>query len=209
MIAVRGNLHRTWKAAVRGALGIMAAACASLALVPPLLAAQEPEQKSSVAEAARRAREQKKAAPKAARVWDNDTLPKASGGAVNIVGAAPAPSAAAPAAQAGGGEVAETRAAETSEKERPLAQGELEEAKQRLADAEKELDLLQRSFDLQRQQFYSNPQYERDPRGKANLDALRADIETKKHQVSELKERVAALEAGLRSQPAPPPMPQP
>src|ERR1700756_5804204 len=44
---------------------------------------------SSIADAARRAREQKKEQPKPARVWDNDTIPKKPG-EVSVIGQTPA-----------------------------------------------------------------------------------------------------------------------
>ncbi len=81
-----------WKAAA-----ILCALVSAAMWVKPA-AGQEPPKKESVAEAARRAkaeREQKKAAEKQARTFDNDNLPAPKvGEAVNVVGQpAPAPSA--------------------------------------------------------------------------------------------------------------------
>src|ERR1700690_3933655 len=49
---------------------------------------QAPTQQDSLAAAARKSREQKKEAPKAAKVFDNDSIPTTGG--VSTVGAAPA-----------------------------------------------------------------------------------------------------------------------
>ncbi|HTX16778.1 MAG TPA: hypothetical protein VMD77_15865, partial [Candidatus Baltobacteraceae bacterium] len=61
-----------------------------LAMVPGAPAqsqdsAQSGQQQDSLAAAARRAREQKKDEPKAAKVWDNDNIPS-SPGTVSVVG---------------------------------------------------------------------------------------------------------------------------
>ncbi len=56
---------------------------------PPQPQQYHEEDPSNVADAARRAREQKKEQPKPAKVWDNDTIPKKPG-EVSVVGQTPA-----------------------------------------------------------------------------------------------------------------------
>ena len=56
---------------------------------PPQQQQYHEEDPSNVADAARRAREQKKEQPKPARVWDNDTIPKKPG-EVSVIGQTPA-----------------------------------------------------------------------------------------------------------------------
>ena len=62
----------------------------AILLVLPHTAAARPQQddSSSVADAARRAREQRKEQPKSAKVWDNDTIPKKPG-EVSVIGQKP------------------------------------------------------------------------------------------------------------------------
>ena len=56
---------------------------------PPQPQQYHEEDPSNVADAARRARDQKKEQSKSAKVWDNDTIPKTPG-AVSVIGPAPA-----------------------------------------------------------------------------------------------------------------------
>jgi len=56
---------------------------------PPQQQQYHEEDPSNVADAARRAREQKKEQPKPAKVWDNDTIPKKPG-EVSVIGQTPA-----------------------------------------------------------------------------------------------------------------------
>ncbi len=56
---------------------------------PPQPQQYHEEDPSNVADAARRARDQKKEQSKPAKVWDNDTIPKTPG-AVSVIGPAPA-----------------------------------------------------------------------------------------------------------------------
>ena len=159
-----------------------------LAAWPAAATAQTQDQQVSLGDAARRARAQKKNAPRAARVWTNDSLASLSGTAVSVVGVLTPPpepaKAESPAAESAAG----------GEEELKKAEAELAEAKKELERAEKQLDLLQRDLRLQRQQYYSNPNYTSDNEGKAKLDALGAQIGAKQGEVQRAKEKVAALE---------------
>jgi chromosome segregation ATPase len=97
-----------------------------------------------------------------------------------------APSKAAPAEQAdaGGGNRAQTEAA-------------LKRAKAELAQAQSELDVLQRKAALDSDTYYSKADYARDTEGKAQLDADTQQVNDKKSQVEELKAKVAALQSEL------------
>jgi|HubBroStandDraft_1064217.scaffolds.fasta_scaffold39833_2 hypothetical protein len=216
----------------------------SAAAVLPLATrsqSQDP-QTESVAEAARRAREQKKAAAKQpAPVITDDTLkpsapaaPAASPAAPPANPSAPAQSpdavpapAGTPAAQAPS--AAENAAAQPIPSASPDNSGnvnqkakdsaELTGLKQRLAEAQKGLDLLQRDFALQQDTYFSNPDHSHDTAGKAKLDATNQQIADKQQEVDDLKARVAALEGSLGitapaapampAAPAAPPTPQP
>ncbi len=182
--------------------------CGGLALGMALLAAapttafawQQPptEQKPSVAEAARRAREQKKDAPRARVIWTNDNLPSAPQAAVNVVGPPRAVEpGAAPAGASTGQPPAEASAAR--EAERTQVEAELESAKAELAQAQRRLDLTRRELQLQRQQFFSNPQYQTDDAGRARLQQLEAQEQEQAAAVAALEQRIAELDERRRA----------
>lgn len=174
-------------------IGWGAALLAGVLCAAPAMAEQEP----SLGEAARRVRREKERAPKAEKVWTNDNLPSGPG-AVSVVGAG-APAAA---PSAGGGEAeAAAGPAGSPEQAQELAdtEKELASVKQRLATARTDVALLSRDYDLQRQQFYSNPGYAGDSAGRARLDALEAQRNAKQQEVQELQQQQAALEDKLKT----------
>ena len=166
--------------------------------------AQQPSgQQDSVADAARRSREQKKKSQKPEKILTEDDLkPKltaATGGATadtenaiapaSAQGEAAAPQAApAPAAKAASPEDAAAAV---------RAKSELTKLKQELEQAQKDLDLAQREFTLDREQYYSNPDHARDTAGKAKLDNLEAQIRGKQQEVESLKTKVASQQEVL------------
>ncbi len=179
------------------------------------LAAQD---QPSVAEAARRAREQKQAAPKPAHVIDNDTLapssaaPKTSLEDSAAQGASPSPSATpsdsnasdqqekASAPQAGKGAGSTEDAAEKKAK--------IDALKQQIADKKESVDLQQREIALAQDTFYSNPDHEHDRDGKAKLDSMQTDLEQQKAELAELQAKLAELGGSADTKPASAP-PQP
>jgi uncharacterized coiled-coil protein SlyX len=162
------------------------------------------QQTPSVAEAARRAREQKKKSEKPARVISEDNL-KPAPGPTNPpdlqTAKAAEPGAAAPAAPA-------TPAAEATPNEKKESAGNAAEAasmKTQLEELEKELDLLRRELPLERDNYYSKADYARDTAGKSKLDALQQQLTDKQQDVDALKTRLAALLEQLpHEQPASP-----
>ncbi|MBI3668507.1 MAG: hypothetical protein HY237_01805 [Acidobacteria bacterium] len=152
-----------------------------------------------MAEAARKAREQKKALPKPAKVFTNDNLPSVSG-AVNVVGSAPP--AAAPEAVGDKPAATEEQVAKEKEKE---TKGEaawrkrFAEARGRLRTGEKELDIMQRELNLQQQQYYSDPNKAlRQQYSRSDINNLTKAIADKKQEVAQLKQALSDLEDELR-----------
>jgi hypothetical protein len=153
---------------------------------------QDPQssQTDSVAEAARRAREQKKAAgDKAVPVITDDILkpsaPQAPASSSDQAAADQkdaAPDAAKPEGAAG----------KDAGKEKESA--ELADAKQQLADAETALDIAKRELAVEQDNVYSKPDYQNDTAGQAKLDDLQQHINDKQQAVDDLKARVADLE---------------
>jgi len=187
----------------------------TLALFLPLacffvlpLAAQD-SQDTSVAEAARRSREQKKDAAKPAPVITDDTLKPAPTPAA----AASAPAGQQPAATAEG--AAPTAGSDASQENAPSAEEVAEQKKkdaaalkQEIAALQDELDLAQRALALDQEAFYSKPDFSSDKDGKAKLDAEQAGLKLKQDDLAQLKAKLAALgDTEEPKAPAPPAQP--
>jgi uncharacterized coiled-coil protein SlyX len=179
-------------------------------------------QTESVADAARRAREQKKAAAKQpSPVITNDTLKPAAPAAQEANAPAPAqlPDAApqpgadssnAPSSNNGSSSAATPAAGANADDAAQAAKSspELTTLKQQIADEQKSLDLLQRELALEQDNVYSKTNYASDTAGKAKLDAMLAQITDKQQSVDALKARLAALLGSLgTSAPAAPATP--
>jgi len=174
----------------------------------------------SVADAARRAREQKKAAGKPSTVITNDTLKPESSSVPAAQGATAAPtatpeaSAATPSAEtslsvtAAAGDqksVADTKAptpgSQPTAEEQAAQQGEIEALKREILEKQKELDLALRSLSLANDDFYSKPDFSKDSDGKAKLDAMKSDVDQLKDALAQLK---AKWPAGMSLEPEKP-----
>jgi hypothetical protein len=205
------------------------AALLSLTLLPaafalprppkPLQQDQQPDQQATpssadqppatLGEAARRAREQKKEQAKAARIWDDENIPKTPN-TVNVVGQSPsaadqnagtAPaatdaanplaagdSASAPAQPAPGG------TAKSGDNKAEI-DSQLSAAKDLLQSLQKDLDLLQRQLTLDQQSFYGKTNFANDKQGAAAIKAESDQAEAKRQEVAAAQARVDALQA--------------
>jgi chromosome segregation ATPase len=151
-----------------------------------------------VADAARKAREQKKAAPKPKKVFTEDDVKTAE---------APAATPAASATPAGSEETkleSAQPATQTSEKENPNSEKawrkRFSELRQKIADAELELDVLQREAQKANVQYYSDPQKAMKEQFSRNeINEKNTKIEEKKKQVADLKQQLTDLEDQLRA----------
>lgn len=182
--------------------------CVSLILLATCLAGMPSTQaqsndQGSVADAARRAREQKKAAAKPGQVVTNDTLEPAK-----AVAAAPKPESAteapmAPASAAPGTEEAAANAnvapanvakseesAADVEKKKAEEKKALEALKRQIREKQQEVDLAQRGLALASDTFYSRPDFSRDTDGKAKLDAMQSDLSQKQDELAQLKAKL-------------------
>lgn len=164
------------------------------------------EQEQSVAEAARKAREQKKTTAKPSTVITNDTLKPATPATVQQApaaadsnpGATPASGASADAASMGEpgkgpteGQIAEKKA-------------KIEALKQEIADKAKEVDLQQRVLALANESYYSRPDFSKDPDGKVKLDAMQSDLAQKQVELAELKAKLKDLGTDTDQKPTAP-----
>jgi hypothetical protein len=156
---------------------------------------------NSIAAAARRARENKKEHAKPTKVWDNDNIPT-SAASLSVVGKAPPadnsanqpanvpPGSAAPGA-------ANSASADASKKS--AVEADLAAAKERLQTLQNDLDIAQRKITLDRQVYYSKPDYAADKAGAATLEDEQSQLEAKRQEVADAKKRVADLEEKLNS----------
>ena len=154
--------------------------------------AQDPQQSSSVAETARRARAQKKKSDKAPKVITDENFPANHQPGQDTINVGAPPEAANPddAAKATADQAAQK---ETEESAAAREDAEITELKQQLADAEKQLDLQKREFVLDNEVHYSKPDFSSDKAGKAKLDTEQQAIKDQQQQVDGLKARLAPL----------------
>jgi hypothetical protein len=153
-----------------------------------------------VADAARRAREQKKVAPKPKKVFtDDDVTPKPA--------EQPAPAAAATASESSEAATSKpttTKAAAGQKEEDPNSEQawrkRFAEQRRKISDAETELDVLQREASKADLQYYTDPQkamqeqFTRDEINKKN-----AAIDAKKKEIADLKQQLSDMEDQLRA----------
>jgi hypothetical protein len=190
----------------------------SATLLPAASFAQS-QDTQSVAEAARRARAQKKSPEKPAKVITDDTLEVKKGDVQSAtaeqlrVPGTPEASAqpAAGAANAQGGAPSDTSAnaqgsknVSEEEKSRSILKQRVT-LKEKIKNAQSDLDLLQREFQLDQDTLYSSPDYANNTSGKAKLDAMKQQISDKQQDLERLKAELVALPAPQESPATPKP----
>jgi hypothetical protein len=166
------------------------------------------EQEQSVAEAARKAREQKKTTAKPSSVITNDTLKPATPATVQQ---APASADSNPGANATAASGASADAASVGEPGKGPTEGQIAEKKakiealkQEIADKAKEVDLQQRVLALANESYYSRPDFSKDPDGKVKLDAMQSDLAQKQGELAELKAKLKDLGTDTDQKPTAP-----
>jgi len=166
----------------------------------PNTAWPQDSQSPSVADAARRARQDKnssKPTSRPSKVITDDDLSSTAKSAEGVnVGAPPKletqpPSKSAVAATEAADQVADSGKADVKKGDDP----EIAKAKEDLAKASKELDLLQRELALDQDTFYSNTDYVHDKAGQTRLAGEQQQINVKQQEVSALKAHLQELEA--------------
>ena len=179
---------------------------AFLAGMPGARAQSQEEQ--SVAEAARKAREQKKTAAKPSTVITNDTLKPATPATVQNASAAtesmPGTNSTTNSYATADATKATPPAKESSEEEIAKKKAKIEALKQQIADKAQEADLQQRALELANESYYSRPDFSKDPGGKAKLDAMQADLAQKRGELAELKAKLKDLAPDADQKPAAP-----
>ena len=172
------------------------AALASLLGLAALSAPAQDPGNDDVAAAARRSREQqKKTAAKPAKVVTNDDFPSP-----------PAPTttpASDTKATAEGKQEADQPSAEQEAENDPKSEAywrkRFRKLHDKLAQSEKELDILQRELDKNQVQYYSDPQKALvEQHARADINEGTTKIDAKKKEIESLKQQLSDLEDGLR-----------
>lgn len=173
----------------------------SIARAQDAPATSSTSQSTSLGDAARKARAQKKDSGKPPKVFTNDDVGDLKG-AISVIGNEPAP---ASRADTTAEKTDDKKAANGADAKKGQAQDEsawrakFAAARRTLADDSKELDILQREFNLKQEQFYQDPtaalkeQYSRD-----DLNKTQSQIEAKKQDVEKDKQALSDLEDQLR-----------
>ena len=176
-----------------------------LSFTPAVALAQQDHSSTGdpVADAARKAREQKKIAPRPKRVFtDDDIAPKP---AADV----PAPSNVAPNPDKSDNGVAQgttsvSKNGEAEKKEDPNSESAWRKRfaaqRRRISDAEEELSVLQREAEKADIQYYNDPQKAmQEQYTRAEINAKNDKIAEKKKEIADLKQQLSDLEDQLRS----------
>ncbi|MFY9528471.1 MAG: hypothetical protein WBC04_09320 [Candidatus Acidiferrales bacterium] len=160
----------------------------------PQAQAEKPESqqpKDALAEAARKAREQKKSESKAPKVWDNDNIP-ATPGAVSVAGGTSASSGTATVSTS----PSSTAAMNDQEK---LWRQRFAQARAKLQSDQAKLDLLNREYGQLSTQFYTDPvKGMQQGFTQGDLTKKRAAIDAMQKQVQADQQAISDLEDELR-----------
>jgi len=169
-------------------------------------------QEPSVAEAARKAKAEKKTEAAPQHVWTDDNIPKvprevpAATGEGGQEGAAEAGAAAPAGAKAPAAEDDEKKKADLEAKWRQ----KFADAQKKLDDDQKEMDLTQRELNLKREQYYSDPntamreQYQYPGQKGGEINDMTKKIDDLKQKIEQDKQAISDLEDQLRHEGLPP-----
>jgi hypothetical protein len=157
----------------------------------------------SVADAARRSRQQKQASAKPSSVITNDTLRPAPTTAAAAPSALPAEAPATTEASTQAAERPERNASET-EDEAEQKKRDIAKLKEEIAQKQQQLKFLKSDLALKQDTFYSNPDHQHDGDGKTKLDSVKSDIKQAEDELAALQAKLAGLGPAAEAEPAPP-----
>jgi hypothetical protein len=185
---------KNWFAASIVLSGLYLATLPALAQQQQSQASPAPQSGDPVADAARKAREQQKAMPKPKKVYTEDDIKPATPSS----GAGPAPANGGAQAAPGNGPDAANGGSKGDDAEKAWRK-RFQDQRDKIAAAEKELDILQREDDKAQLQYYKDPtkamneQYTR-----KDINDKNAKIDQKKQQIADLKQQLSDMEDELR-----------
>ena len=164
----------------------------SVTLLPAAAFAQS-QDSQSVAEAARKARAQKKNTEKAPKVITDETLDVKKGDVQSATAEQPRmPGSPEAPAQPAAAAAPSTPAAPAAKDQKDAK--EVADLKVKIKRAQDDLDLLQREQSLENDSYYSQTDYAHDTAGKAKLDDLKQQVTDKQQELERLKARLAELQ---------------
>jgi chromosome segregation ATPase len=180
------------------ALLVSAIALCSLALLSVPARAQDSSQQTGdpVADAARRSREAKRNAAKPKKVYTDDDISrrKPTPSPTDAAGAATNPNAATTPAPANAAAPADEDA-----KNEAAWRKSFKDQREKIARAEKELDILQRETQKAQIQYYPDPQKAMNEQyTRKDINEKDAKIEAKRQEIAQLKQGLSDLEDALR-----------
>src|SRR5690349_11997334 len=240
ILQFESNERRTMKTPMNShirnlAFGFAVALITTFTVPTASFAQSQDDSSQSVAEAARKAKERKKSAPKENHVITDDTLrlrpasadssgappagtvinttPTVATGNTAATDATATTASTSPAAastEAATAKPADASTTAADQKKKAEAAAAAAKTKELLAQAQTQLDVLKRELALDSDSFFSNPDYAHDANGKAKLDDLKQLIGDKQTSVEELKRQLTELveKAGISlddAKPAAPP----
>jgi hypothetical protein len=219
---MRYRLSRTWLMLLSP---VLLTACAVL----PCTVRAQPQQDQSVADAARRSREQQKNAARQSRVISNDDLDmeyfKPGQEGLNLDAPPRLKTEALSASSVAADEAADQAVTSANKESRPKDKDseeaaaedtEIAKLKEQITAAEEDLNWQQRELALDQDTVYSNPNYMDYETGKAKLDSEQQrinegqqDIEGLKAHLAVLQDRQGSRKQAAQPESAPPPTPAP
>ena len=184
------------------------ALCASLVGISAGARAQDSSQKSAddpVADAARKAREKKKDTAKPKKVYTNEDMGELKSGGVSTVGqdssapATPAEGGQDKAAKSGEKAEGTAKATDEGKDQEKIWRDRFRQAYGKLAQLQKELDILQREDNKAQLQYYPDPQKAmKEGYTRKDINDTTTKINAKKQEIDQQKQRISDLEDDLR-----------
>ncbi|HEY2461580.1 MAG TPA: hypothetical protein VGI16_12270 [Candidatus Acidoferrum sp.] len=185
--------------------GVLVAALAFAVAAIPAMAGGLPQsaQQSTgdaVADAARKAREQKKDAPKPKKVYTDDDVSKIPASAVTVAAApSEAPADTTKSDKVENSRDAKADSATKGDTTEAMWRKRFRDARGKLDEAQKELDILQRESEKAQLQYYSDPQKALSEQyNRKDITDKDAKIAAKKQEVEQLKQKISDMEDQLR-----------
>jgi hypothetical protein len=169
-------------------------------------------QSDSLGDAARKARAQKKDSSKPAKVFTNEDMAGLKG-TISVIGNEPAqgtgtdktaeknddkkPANGADAKPTNGADVKDAKKEQA--KDEPYWRAKFAAARKTLAQDTKELDILQREFNLKQEQYSQDPTWAmHQQNSRADINKTQSEIDTKKQDIEKDKQALSDLEDELR-----------
>ena len=150
-----------------------------------------PAGSASLGDAARKARAQKKDSARPAKVFTNDDLGGLKG-TISVVGNGSGPQSAATSTADKSGDKSDAG------KEEATWRAKFAAARNTLAADSKELDILQREYNLKQQQFYTDPSAAlKEQHSREDLNKTQSQIDAKKQAVEKDKQTLSDLEDAM------------